>query len=177
MRVDRMLVVSIGVVCVVWLARRIDVDASAALSIARRRLVGEGHSGEARGEKESGAAREAVGSRSVRARVAEALEIVDEARTGAVSLAELTRLMRLAGANPTEAEGASYRQLLREAGETSVSAATLEAVVEQHERAHPPESERAELLEAWRVVDTDGDGVVAGAHHGSTRMHVTRRAD
>ena len=171
---DRMLAVSIGVVCVVWLARRVDLDAADALEIARRRLVGEGRSSS--GAETSDVAREAAGSRSaksIRERVEEALDIVDEAHTGSVSLAELTHLMRLAGANPTEAEGATYRKVLREAGETSVKADTLEAVMEQFESAHPPEAEHEEALQAWIVIDKDGDGVVAGAEIASLVRMVT----
>jgi Ca2+-binding EF-hand superfamily protein len=71
--------------------------------------------------------------------------------------------MRLAGANPTEADGENYRRELRDAGVTGLTVDVLRQVLESHAAAHPALQERTELEEAWRVVDSNGDGVVSGA--------------
>ena len=38
----------------------------------------------------------------------------------------------------------------------------VEAVLEAHHHVHPAPKERSELLDAFRVVDTNGDGEISG---------------
>lgn len=77
------------------------------------------------------------------------------------SLAELGELLRLAGTNPSEAEVEQYRAQLRSAGVQSISPEVLTAIVEQYYEEHPPANAVADLEESWRVIDTDGDNVIS----------------
>ena len=131
---ERLLVLGLGFAGFVWLARRVEIPLGIVESHERPAYV----------------------------RAAAALKHVDEAGTGVVSLAELTMHMRLSGLNPTDADATNYRQRLRAMGTTAITAEVLAEVIEDYNAARPPETERAELLEAWNVVDADGDGIVHG---------------
>ena len=72
------------------------------------------------------------------------------------------RTLSLSVRAPSQAEGVAIRQRLREAGVTSVDAAVLSAVLAEWEAAHPAAQQRSEMLDAWDVVDEDGDGRVSG---------------
>ena len=80
----------------------------------------------------------------------------------ALSVETLLLLMRLAGADPSEAEGALYFEDLRRAGVQVVTVQVLEGVLEQHAVHHPPEGKRVAAEDAWEVIDTSGDGFVRG---------------
>ncbi len=94
---------------------------------------------------------------------AEAIAALDTLSTGEVGLAEVATLLRLAGANPTDAEVVLYRTWLREQGAHAVTVEHLEALLRLHAAEHPPEEELAGIESAWEVVDQDGDGAVRGA--------------
>ena len=155
---ERLLALSIAVIGVSWVVRRwdadkfekfglVDDDARAAMSAKLRQPHTQGSvvAGMPRSE-----------------RAQRALESIDEAGTGVVSLAEVTTPMRLAGANPSDAEGEAYRMRLRAAGMKAITAEALEAVLEQWETEHPAVRERSELRDAFDVMDTNHDGVVVG---------------
>ena len=81
---------------------------------------------------------------------------------GRVPLAELSTLLRLVGANPTDDEVAHYRQELRADGVEAVTTTVLEGVLRAHSEHHTPEQDAASMEEAWDVIDENGDGVVSG---------------
>lgn len=92
-------------------------------------------------------------------RAAEALRHVDSN-----SLADLGTVMRVAGSFPTEADVVKYRQQLRMAGFKAMTPEALTVVLRDFFNHNPPEQQRTEILEAWNLVDVDGDGVIsAGA--------------
>ena len=93
----------------------------------------------------------------------DAIAAISEAGALEASLAELGTLLRLAGANPTEAEVVEYRQLLRGAGYEAVTSGALQQILTMHQQRHPPTKEREENEKAWRAIDEDGDGVLRGA--------------
>lgn len=92
-----------------------------------------------------------------------ALSEAGGASEGFVSLAELGTLLRLLGANPTEAEVVEYRQILRDAGYHAVTASAIEKLLIVHDQLHPPSKEREENEKAWQAIDEDGDGVLQGS--------------
>lgn len=87
----------------------------------------------------------------------------DEEGTGLKGFAELATYMRLAGANPSEAEVDQYTRLLRHSGERGFTARSLGDVLESFYREHPPEERREELSDTFLMIDVDGDGVLRGA--------------
>ena len=91
---ERALIIAIAAVGVVWLARRIELH-----NIST--VVGVEETSE------------------VRIRAAEAIAAVGDGAAGEVSLAHLNSALRLAGANPSEADGERYRRSLRDAGVTA----------------------------------------------------------
>ena len=90
----------------------------------------------------------------------EAIAAIDKSGTGEVSLAELGTLLRLAGADPTEAEVVEYRSILRTRGFTAVTPKALGKILTVHEYRHPPAEQQKQLEEAFSIIDEDGDGVV-----------------
>ena len=94
-----------------------------------------------------------------------------------VSLAELTTLLRLAGANPTEAEGAMHRKRLSDAGFEAVTASILEDVLAAHVAIHPPEEESREVWQAWDTIDEDGDDRVSGDEVSRLRTLLTTEGE
>jgi Ca2+-binding EF-hand superfamily protein len=87
----------------------------------------------------------------------------DEEGTGLKGFAELATYMRLAGANPSEAEVDQYTRLLRHSGERGFTARSLGDVLESFYREHPPEERREELSDTFLMLDVDGDGVLRDA--------------
>ena len=93
----------------------------------------------------------------------DAIAALDDAGSGAVALAHVGTLMRLVGANPTEAQVEAVRQQLVRRGVQAVTPQTLEGVLaEWRVHADPPEDETQDLLQAWGVFDADGNGILEG---------------
>ena len=149
--VERTLLVSIALASVAWVARRIGARSTvvASRSYPSDLSIDEPN----RGERPS-------------KRAEEVFSIMDENSNGARALAELGTYMRLAGANPTQAEVERFIEQLRQDGKHVFTAQELGAVLEWHYKEQPYEKQRSELEDAWEIVDSDGDGMVRGAEMG-----------
>jgi len=176
-RLESILAMAICCLAVVWVVRRID-HVGVSSQDFRRRKLDENRAEALRpisSDGEATASSAAEFAFRERLMPEDALRAVDESADAhtisvprAASLAELSTLLRLCGADPSDADVTRYRQQLRSAGVQALSLAVLIDIVRQYFEEHPPEQHMAELLEAWAVVDQDGDGVITST---TNEMH------
>ena len=187
-QLERILIVAIAGLSVVWVVRRAPTqpfsfgdgmldrgDLSRSKSNALRKSRGSSSSSGGNSESGGGGSSSSSGQQGptnvedVRSKPVEpefermsAADVLAElGSSGAASLDQLKAAMRFMGASPTEAEAGLYHaELVREGAALTVP--LLESIMARHREAHPPEQERAELQEAWGVIDGDGNGRVEG---------------
>ena len=105
-----------------------------------------------------------IGS-SIRLDVSSAIKAVESAGSGSAGLNQLELLMQLAGANPTRREVQDLLVHLKQASILAITPTVLYSVLDRFYDAadHAPGGSGATLDDAWRVIDRDHDGKVAGA--------------
>ena len=95
--------------------------------------------------------------------ILQVLAALDTTGTGQLPLALLEQALQLLGANPTKLEARQYGEALSEAGMRWLTAEALERTLRHHLQVHPPARDHDELIDAWELIDANGNGIVAEA--------------